>query len=1233
MKILRLTLCNLASLAGEQTLDYRAEPLASAGLTAITGPTGSGKSTILDAMCLALFGQVPRLRSASKGQDGRVPDGLDNESLTMHDPRTLLRRGAAEGYAEVEFVGQDGRIYSANWQVRRARNKSTGNLLAATRVLKDLTSGQTLTNQVRECDAQISLLIGLNFEQFTRAVMLAQSEFGAFLKATDVERAQLLERLLETDIYRRLGEFAFEKRKKYQETYQQLKNKIGDLIPLEPDARVALESSLSILSQNKNDLESRRTYLLASRDWYRKKTQLNTQLLESTETARQVDTHLLSLAPHILKIQQLEQLSVIRPVIAQQQTLTQRISQLKKDFSEQKINLETTKKQLMIHQAEHVDVENNLIQAQKEQVESRPKVTLAQGLEQDLSRLSVENTRLLEQLDAQKNQCTNTQNELDQNLTQQYDLTRQLQLISEQLKQTENLSALDEQWSAHLERMREAEKIHQALNQLGQTLPQLQSNALKATAQLQQTNQLLEVHRKTHGSDVEKNVQLVSLKQQHATSRQADLDLRTLSQKYHDYLHTWSIIVELQAKQAAHSNRADQLEKIKLDAQKHVQTAELELATLLKVLNQQRLLRTKNVESLRSQLQPDQACPVCGSKEHPFSVATHLLEAMESDDEQQEKSAREKLTNAQKQHHEVETELKFLNKTVNDQNVELNRHSADEKSKKHALKQIPFADELRLHASEERSEWLAQRITLTNQVEHVLKERITSLEMLLSSEVELIQNAEQARFKYAENQQKVEATLSNQLQLTQRLEQAEQYFLSSLDVKLQQDWRVDMGNTIAHLLVVMTERLAQKSAQKNLHELLVKTQYSYQLLIQTNTQEVAKQKELDDHQKLLSKELLVKQTQLKELLNAASDSLKQPIQNAFTWQTQLETRTTQAQQAVSSAQVQLNLMDKQIQKLMTTSEHIKQQLSSDENEQIVVTNKITDWHQNHPTLSNDAFNALLAVTTIEEKQLKQDVEQAQHRQIEAKARLVEHQKQVEQHEQNQPVFLTNNSPENLLAEFDLVSRIEENAQQFDLVQQEWMLLQFQLKQDDECKTKSTSLQVELQKAEVEYHRIDRMASPIASKDGKVFQKIAQAYFLDRLLEDTNQQLGQLTQRYQLVRAADSLGLLVIDSDMGDERRSVHSLSGGESCFVYLALALGLASMASGRLRIESLFIDEGFGTLDPESLQVVMDALDRLQSQGRKVTVITHVQEMHERIPTQIQVQKMGNGQSKLTVV
>ena len=156
---------------------------------------------------------------------------------------------------------------------------------------------------------------------------------------------------------------------------------------------------------------------------------------------------------------------------------------------------------------------------------------------------------------------------------------------------------------------------------------------------------------------------------------------------------------------------------------------------------------------------------------------------------------------------------------------------------------------------------------------------------------------------------------------------------------------------------------------------------------------------------------------------------------------------------------------------------------------------------------------------------------------------------------------------------------------------------------------------------------------IGSADGKKFRNFAQQLTLDVLLGYANRHLESLSRRYRLERIKDSLGLLVVDQDMGDELRSVHSLSGGESFLVSLALALGLASLSSHRVRVESLFIDEGFGSLDADALRVAMDALDSLQAQGRKVGVISHVAEMTERIGVRVQLTRQAGGQSRIAVV
>jgi exonuclease SbcC len=197
-------------------------------------------------------------------------------------------------------------------------------------------------------------------------------------------------------------------------------------------------------------------------------------------------------------------------------------------------------------------------------------------------------------------------------------------------------------------------------------------------------------------------------------------------------------------------------------------------------------------------------------------------------------------------------------------------------------------------------------------------------------------------------------------------------------------------------------------------------------------------------------------------------------------------------------------------------------------------------------------------------------------------------------------------------------------------------LRLQLAQDQARRHSAQSMMAALDKQQLVERRWGRLSELIGSSDGKKFRNYAQQFTLDLLLGYANSHLAQLARRYRLERVANpagpSLGLMVRDQDMGGEVRSVNSLSGGESFLVSLALALGLASLSSNRVRVESLFIDEGFGSLDSETLRVAMDALDGLQSMGRKVGVISHVQEMTERIATRIVVQPSGAGSSSVTV-
>ncbi|MGH8408893.1 MAG: AAA family ATPase, partial [Pseudomonas sp.] len=270
MKILAIRLKNLASLAGPFEIDFTAEPLASAGLFAITGPTGAGKSTLLDALCLALFGNVPRLENLKK--EGRVPE-IDAD-LGSHDARTLLRRGTGSGYAEVDFLGSDGHRYRARWEANRARDKANGKLQAVRHSLYDIDINQLLASQKREAEQLIEVKLGLNFAQFTRAVMLAQSEFSAFLKADDRERSELLEKLTNTCIYSQLSKRAFVKNRETEKVHDDLKAQSIGVTPLAPEARAELDEQLAAAQQQLKtqqaqlkQLELQHTWLKELREW------------------------------------------------------------------------------------------------------------------------------------------------------------------------------------------------------------------------------------------------------------------------------------------------------------------------------------------------------------------------------------------------------------------------------------------------------------------------------------------------------------------------------------------------------------------------------------------------------------------------------------------------------------------------------------------------------------------------------------------------------------------------------------------------------------------------------------------------------------------------------------------------------------------------------------------------------------------------------------------------------
>ena len=187
--------------------------------------------------------------------------------------------------------------------------------------------------------------------------------------------------------------------------------------------------------------------------------------------------------------------------------------------------------------------------------------------------------------------------------------------------------------------------------------------------------------------------------------------------------------------------------------------------------------------------------------------------------------------------------------------------------------------------------------------------------------------------------------------------------------------------------------------------------------------------------------------------------------------------------------------------------------------------------------------------------------------------------------------------------------------------------------DDAQRDRAASLRAAIAREAPSARRWDRLASVIGSADGARLQRFAQGLTLDVLLAHANTQLAALTPRYALQRVpGGDLDVQVIDRDMADEVRAVASLSGGETFLASLALALGLASLAAETTPVRSLFIDEGFGTLDRETLEVAIAALDALQHQGRQVGIISHVDGLAEQIGVRVSVERVSAGTSRVVI-
>ncbi|WP_315247891.1 AAA family ATPase [Pseudomonas fragi] len=1212
MKILAIRLKNLASLAGPFELDFTAEPLASAGLFAITGPTGAGKSTLLDALCLALFGAVPRLNNT--GRDAKVPDA-DGEIATG-DPRTLLRRGTGEGYAEVDFVGIDGRRYRARWEANRAREKATGKLQASRQSLRDLDSDQLLASQKGDYKVQLEARLGLNFEQFTRAVMLAQSEFSAFLKADDNERSELLEKLTDTALYTRLGKRAFDKAKEAKDAHKLLQDQAVGVTPLEPEARAELDQRFTQAQQQLKDQQGQLKQLEQQHSWLKTLNELQEQRQHAADQLQQAQALYDSQAEQRQTLHLLEQLAPQRHQFARLAELNAQLSPLAEQINgylQQQTELGQHQAQLEaeLHQAKLAAT-----QAQAEQREAAPRAQQALLEQANLARLTQTlNTQQALQQQAEQ-ACNQGQQALNALLERQQQGSHRLAHIAAQLERSSELAPLASAWDAYRPRLQQLVRLSNNLSTGCKELPGLEQRAQQAAQQLTELRNSLEILFQEAGAEphaVNEQIQtLGSLLNDNRQQQRAFEDLQRLcsSQQALD-----TRLQELQAKQHRVQQERERLSQQGIQAKADLEKAEQTLQVTRQLLERQRLARSASVEELRGQLQDDQPCPVCGSAEHPYHQPEALLHSLSRHDEQEETNARAVVDGLKETLAQLREKVGGLIAQQKEFLQQQERIHQEQQALAPSLEAHPLYPQWLAQAPDKREPWLALRLS---QLQHSITQDEQRQNALLALQKEAahlqqqVQRCTEASTLASQQLSEQQAHLNAD---SQRLEDELTAFANLLPAATLTALRDNASACFMALDQQVAERVAQLDQQRDEQAEQLERTSSIE---REQYQQASRRKELETLQSSLG--------ELSAQHQASQHTLKQLLgdyPSAEHWQQALEHALEHTRTAQARAEQALQACANQLLQLAAELKAGQARLQALQQEHGNLSALLQHWRAQHGELDDQRLQQLLAQDDEQVRELRLQLQHSEKAVEQGRVLLQEREERLARHQAQ--------ANGNLDAEA-LDSALVALHAQLAASEQLCAELRAQQSEDQRRQQANQALSQRISQAYDQWQRWARLSELIGSGTGDKFRKIAQAYNLDLLVHHANAQLRQLVRRYRLKRGGSMLGLLVMDTEMGDELRSVHSLSGGETFLVSLALALGLASMASSTLKIESLFIDEGFGSLDPESLQLAMDALDGLQAQGRKVGVISHVQEMHERIPVQIQVQRQGNGLSTVEV-
>lgn len=1163
MKIKKIEFCNINSLAGEWTIDFESPDFANSGMFCISGPTGSGKTSILDAICLGLYGATPRLKAIV---------GDSNEVMTY---------GSKNCYAKVTFECR-GNLYSACWDQHRAAR--TNKLQKYSWVLLNETTGSTEASfsKQSEIEATMTRIIGLDFDQFTKSMMLAQGEFNKFLKCKENERAAILEKLTGDSIYRKIAVAVHELYASANKAVEDVENKIGAVTLLTEEELANLNAKIDDATLQKKSLSENLERLLFICAWFENLHGIESHLKTAQDELGNAEREKAEFEPNREKLERALRAQEVESSYVEFNSVRERLAHMKTQLGEcQKI------------------LPDALSELEKASKNCREKQDVFEKSKTEYS----ENESLWQQVSSLDGDIRNVGTQLKNAESDASKIVTEIGTTQKKIEETGNRISENEKALESVNKYLSENEKDEAIDGMLSLLKSQASEWKAENANVVQSSVTLEEQKKKlQEFDAASEQQMQNLRglQDYLAEHQADADLVNLLPEMNGYAkdvenyHRESARLqrEIESKQNQLANLASEREQAQANLNALQKDKEIIIQEDIPVV----------VAELRHNLKPGKPCPVCGSLEH--------LSCEES----------AKIENGADRLNDFAAKLRKINGEMEKVQRQLDSFVTQERNYREVLceSELKLKDEAKNEAAS--LEFLNAKLepwkfTATlNSVRPILQ----NLQILKTTYLQKKESADVLQNK-VNNAAIDRAKLDGELNITAESIKKTQEKLQVLSQKIEESlepWfsNIRMEEVDALLAELEKKNLYWKKAQERINEVekYLDTDRSNQGQLKEGLEQA--QSRLDDANSKVEesrKNLSALDAKRKELFG--EKSVDEERKNARERRDNAEHFANEARLVEQQKRETKVALDKSIADLNTHIAETEPKLAG------LQTLFLENLSSKNFADEQEFLAAKLPES--ERKSLQQSQKRIEEKLTAAQTSVKNFNDQLVEHQQKRN-----------FEESEDVAKQNRDTVKTQLNECTVNLATWteQKKNDAQLRQKFNDMQAELsalKSKRADWEQMQRWfnGNRLETGNGDVFVKFIQTITLRNLLKIANGYLRDMFPRYEMVTEPNTLNIQLVDHDNSDAVRPIDNISGGEGFLVSLSLALGISTLASRNVRIDSMFLDEGFGTLDSKMLQETVIVLQKMQQEkGKLLGVITHVDLVKSELPTHIEVTPNG---------